>query len=203
MVVVASIRYALRAPGRSAVKFHTDFVVRRSQQRRVPQQSSGRRWLHQINPPAETSTDFSRDLSSAISGFRSLCGRKQRSSLSHRAQLDLRFGTFHSGRALALRTLAFNPLYPQRASTGPVNPGPMLCRERSRSRAIFQAVFSGFIRAISAPQPPAGCPPDRLWGPAPALTLPRSSAAPHPRFGLVQPPLRGRRRTPATVRPAG
>jgi hypothetical protein len=25
---------------------------------------------------------------------------------SHRAQLDLRFGTFHSGRALALRTLA-------------------------------------------------------------------------------------------------
>jgi hypothetical protein len=35
------------------------------------------------------------------------CGRKRRSSQSHRAQLDLRFGTFHSGRALALRTLAF------------------------------------------------------------------------------------------------
>jgi hypothetical protein len=43
---------------------------------------------------------FSREFSSAISGFRSLCGHQQRSSLSHRAQLDLPFGTFHSGRAL-------------------------------------------------------------------------------------------------------
>jgi len=92
----------MRHAHRIAVRFHTDFAVRRSQQRRVPQQSSGRRWLHQIIPPAKTSTGFSRDLSSAISGFRSLCGRKQRSSLSHRAHVDLRFGTFHSGRALAL-----------------------------------------------------------------------------------------------------
>jgi hypothetical protein len=60
-----------------------------------------------IIQPAKTSTGFSREFSSAISGFRSLCGRKQRSSFSHRAQLDLRFGTFHSGRALVLRTLAF------------------------------------------------------------------------------------------------
>jgi hypothetical protein len=91
-----------------AVHFNSTqiFAVRRSQQRRVPQQPSGRRWLHQIISPAKTSTGFSRDFSSAISGFRSLCGPKQRSSLSHRAQLDLRFGTFHSGRALALRTLA-------------------------------------------------------------------------------------------------
>jgi hypothetical protein len=53
--------------------------------RRVPQQPSGQRWLHQINPPAKTSKGFSREFSSAISGFRSLCGPKQRSSLSHRA----------------------------------------------------------------------------------------------------------------------
>src|SRR3982074_969569 len=36
MVVVASIRYALRAPGRYAVKFHTDFAVCRSQQDAFP-----------------------------------------------------------------------------------------------------------------------------------------------------------------------
>src|ERR1700712_6106601 len=59
-------------------------------------QPSVRRRPHQIILPANTSTGFSREFSSAISGFRSLCGRKQRSSLSHRASLDLRFGTFHS-----------------------------------------------------------------------------------------------------------
>ena len=87
-------------------QFQTDFAVRRGQQRHVPQQSGVRRRPHQIIPPAKTSTGFLREFSSAISGFRSLCGRNQRSSFSHRAQLDLRFGTFHSGRALALRTLA-------------------------------------------------------------------------------------------------
>jgi len=40
---------------------------------------------------------------------------------SHRASLDLRFGTFHSGRALALRTLAST-----RSIYGASNPGPML-----------------------------------------------------------------------------
>jgi len=45
-------------PDRRAVRFHTDFAVRRDQQRRVPQQSSAHRWLHQIIPPAKTSTGF-------------------------------------------------------------------------------------------------------------------------------------------------
>jgi hypothetical protein len=107
-----------RARNRRAVQFHANFVVRRDQQRRVPQQSSRRRRLHQIIPPAKASTGFSREFSSAISGFRSLCGRKQRSSLSHRAQLDLRFGTFHSGRALALRTLASTRNIPKRYLRG-------------------------------------------------------------------------------------
>jgi hypothetical protein len=73
--------HASRAPNHSAVRFHTDFAVRRGQQGRAPQQSSADRWLPQIIPPAKTSTGFSRDLSSAISGFRSLCGRKRRSTL--------------------------------------------------------------------------------------------------------------------------
>jgi hypothetical protein len=37
---------------------------------------------------------FLRKSSSAKSGFRSLCGHKQRSSISRRAQLDQRLGTF-------------------------------------------------------------------------------------------------------------
>jgi hypothetical protein len=48
---------------------------RRRQQRRAPHQPSGRRWLHQVIPPAKTSTGFYRGFSSAISGFRSLCGQ--------------------------------------------------------------------------------------------------------------------------------
>jgi len=48
---------------------------RRRQQRRAPHQLSGRRWLHQVIPPAKTSTGFYRGFSSAISGFRSLCGQ--------------------------------------------------------------------------------------------------------------------------------
>jgi hypothetical protein len=39
-----------------------------------------------IIQPGKTSPGFSREFPSAISGFRSLCGRKQRSSLSHRAR---------------------------------------------------------------------------------------------------------------------
>jgi hypothetical protein len=61
---------------------------------------------------------FLRKSLSAIQAFVRFCGRKQRSSLGHRAQLDLRFGTFSSGAALALRTLAFT-----RWTTGPA---PML-----------------------------------------------------------------------------
>ena len=129
------------------LNFTPIFAVRRSQQRRVPQQPSVCSRLHQVIPPAKTSTGFSREFSSAISGFRSLCGRKQRSSLSHRAQLDLRFGTFHSGRALALRTLASTRIFPE-GIYGASNPGPMLCSERSRSRAIFQVVFLPSNRAL-------------------------------------------------------
>jgi len=75
------IRFARlsRTPEQNRRLFPHRFTVRRSQQRRVPHQPGARRRPHQIIPPAKTSTGFERDFSSAISGFRSLCGRKQRS----------------------------------------------------------------------------------------------------------------------------
>jgi hypothetical protein len=91
-------------------------------------------WTKSFSPPKQAQV-FSREFPSAISGFRSLCGHQQRSSLSHRAQLDLPFGTFHFGAgSLSLkRTLAST-----RSIYGASNPGPMLCRERNRSRGIFK-----------------------------------------------------------------
>ena len=56
---------------------------------------------------------------------------------------DLRFGTFHSGRALALRTLAST-----RSIYGASNPGPMLWPEGNRSRRIFQVVFLHYSWAL-------------------------------------------------------
>jgi hypothetical protein len=63
----------------------------------LPHSPSVWRGLHQIIPPAKTSTGFSREFSSAISGFRSLCGRKRRSSLSHRAQVTCVLEPFTRG----------------------------------------------------------------------------------------------------------
>ena len=152
------IRHALHAPNRSAVKFHTDFAVRRGQQRRVPQQPGVRRPVHRFIQPAKTSTGFSRDFSSAISGFRSLCGRKQRSSLKPSRSIGPAFWNLSLGAgSLALRTLAFT-----RSIYGASNPGPMLWAERSRSRGIFQAIscipiglYEGNFRNATARRMPA------------------------------------------------
>jgi hypothetical protein len=131
------------------LNFTPIFAVRRSQQRRVPQQPSVRSRLHQVIPPAKTSTGFSREFSSAISGFRSLCGRKQRSSLSHRAQLDLRFGTFHSGRALALRTLASTRHIPKGYLPG-VSTGPATLDRCCGRNVVAPGEYSKwFFRALS------------------------------------------------------
>jgi hypothetical protein len=67
---------------------------------------------------------------------------------SRRAQRDLRFGTFHSGRALALRTLASNPC----ALRGQ-QPWTDVGNERSRSKGIFQVVFLRSNRALSGRLP--------------------------------------------------
>jgi len=144
----------------TAVQFHTDSAVRRAKTRSPT--PSLRRWLYQISPPAKTSTGFLREFSSAISGFRSLCGRKQRSSFSHRAQLDLRFGTFHSGRALALRTLASTRNIPSGVSTGPATLDR--CCERNvvapgqYSKWFFClpiGLYDGFFRPATARRTPA------------------------------------------------
>ena len=57
--------------------------------------------------------------------------------------------------------------------------------------------------AISGPPRPGGCPPDRLWRAAEALTLPPSSILRYRRFGLVPPPRPARRRAQAALPPAG
>ena len=100
------VRQASGATNHSAVQFHRDFTATRNRQGRIPQQRKLLPAAASIILLAKQAQVFLREYSSAISGFRSLCGQEQRSSFSHRAQLDLRFGTFHSGRALALRTLA-------------------------------------------------------------------------------------------------
>jgi hypothetical protein len=66
----------------------TDVVDHRAQQNAFPTRR------HMPANPVQLSPVFLRRSSSAKSGFRSLCGHEQRSSISHRAQLDQRFGTF-------------------------------------------------------------------------------------------------------------
>src|ERR1700737_77747 len=104
-------------PSRNAVHLRIDFAVCRVQQRRVPQPPAYiAGWTKSFSLPKQAQV-FSREFPSARSGFRSLCGRKQRSSLSHRAQYDLPFGTFHSG-GLSLSELWPSPV----VSMGPVTP---------------------------------------------------------------------------------
>jgi hypothetical protein len=107
-------------PDRLAVHRCTDGVVTRVQQARVPlppDDLAGR--IKSFNLPKQGQA-FVRDFRSASSGFRSLCGRKQRSSLSHRAQIDLPVGTFTRTGSLA-RILAAS-----RKFAGRANPVPML-----------------------------------------------------------------------------
>ena len=58
---------------------------------------------------------FLRKSSSAISGFRSLCGREQHSS-GYCARLDLRFGTFHSAGS-RFENSGLHPILPTGAAT--------------------------------------------------------------------------------------
>jgi hypothetical protein len=63
----------------AAAYVHTDLPYAAVNKDAFPTQSGVHRRPHQVIPPAKTSTGFERDFSGAISGFRSLCGRKQRS----------------------------------------------------------------------------------------------------------------------------
>jgi hypothetical protein len=80
------LRRPLYAAETDAPYLHTGFVDRRVQQRRVPQSPAAHRaCAAKIISPLHQIQVFLRESSSAISGFRSLRGRKQRSSFSHRA----------------------------------------------------------------------------------------------------------------------
>ena len=78
-----------------------------------------RRRLHQVIPPAKTSTGFSRDFSSAISGFRSLCGRKRRSSLKPSRSNGPAFWNLSLGAGSRFENSGLHPQYPFGVSTGP------------------------------------------------------------------------------------
>src|ERR1700687_953455 len=118
--------------------------------------------------------------------------------------MDLRFGTFHSGRALAVRTLA-SPriLYTHMAygvSTGPATLDR--CCERNvvapgEYSKWFFTLQSGFMGAISGPPPPGGYRPDRLSAAQEALTLWPSSMPGCRCFGPVPLPAPARLRAQA------
>jgi hypothetical protein len=102
---------------RIAVQFKSasNFVYSRVQQRRVPQPPAIASRTKSFSLPKQAQV-FSRESSSAISGFRSLCGREQRSSLSHRAQSGPGFWNLSLGAgSLISRELWHPPV----ASTGP------------------------------------------------------------------------------------
>ena len=139
------VRHASRAPIRNAVQFRIEVAVCRGRQKPVPHQPSVRRRPYQIISPAKTSTGFLREFSSAISGFRSLCGQEQRSSLKPSRSIRPAFWNLFPRDGLSLvRTLAST-----RSIYGASNPGPMLWPERSRSGGIFQEVFLHSNQALS------------------------------------------------------
>jgi hypothetical protein len=161
--VASPIRHASRTPDSSAVQLHTDVAVRRGQQRRAPQQSSERRWLHQIIPPAKTSKGFSREFSSAISGFRSLCGRKQRSCQKPSRSIGPAFWNLSLGAGSRSEN---SGLHPQHIPTG-VSTGPATL-DRCRGRNVVApgeyskwffcipiGLYRGFFRPATARRIPA------------------------------------------------
>ena len=100
-----------------------------------------------------------RKSSSAISGFRSLCGQEQHSS-SYCAQFDLRFGTFHSAGS-RFENSGLHPLLPTGPATLDRCCGRNVVAPGEYSKGFF-CVPKGLYRAI-------------LW-PATALGMPARSA---------------------------
>ena len=130
---------------------------------------------------------FLRKSSSAISGFRSLCGREQHSS-GYCARLDLRFGTFHSAGS-RFENSGPHPILPVGAATldrccerNVVAPGEyskrFFCVPIGPYRGILQPATALGMPARSALGAPAGVNPavaimlsiETLW-PSPASTM--------------------------------
>ena len=138
----------------------SEAVDHRVQQRRVPNPPA-----HASEPfilPANTSPVFLRKSSSAIQAFVRLRSHPRRSFIKSQSRpLGPAFRNLSSGAALALRSVARTSAF-TRSTTGPA---PMLWPERSRSRGIFQEVFtfqSGFMAAFFALPRPAEYQPGRL-----------------------------------------
>ena len=155
--------------------------------------------------PAKTSTGFSRDFSSAISGFRSLCGQQQRSSLKPSRSIGPAFWNLSLGAGSRFENSGLHPQYPFGVSTGPAtldrccNWNVVAPGEYSKR---FFGLQWGFMGAVSGPQRPAGCPPGRASEASAASNPPPSSIVPDRRFGPLRPRRRGYRRAPATAPPA-
>jgi len=104
---------------RGAVQFQTGFTVRRRQQRRAPHRSSGCRRPHQVITPAKTSTGFSREFSSAISGFRSLL-RSEAAQLSKPSRSSgPAFWNLSLGAGSRFENSGLHPRHPFGISAGP------------------------------------------------------------------------------------
>ena len=131
-------RYVSYASGSSAAQFRTD--CRKSRSTKTPPTVQRKPLLHQFIPPAKSSTGFSRDFSSAISGFRSLCGQKQRSSLKPSRSNGPAFWNLSLGAGSRFE----NPgLHPQHLRGQ--HPWTDVVTERNRSGGIFQVVFRFLI----------------------------------------------------------
>ena len=109
--------------------------------------------------PTNTSPVLFRKSSSAITGFRSLGGREQHSP-GYCAQLDLRFGTFHSAGS-RFENSGLHPLLPTGPATLDRCCGRNVVAPGEYSKGFF-CVPKGLYRAI-------------LW-PATALGMPARSA---------------------------
>ena len=106
---------------------------------------------------------FLRKSSSAISGFRSLCGREQHSS-GYCARLDLRFGTFHSAGS-RFENSGLHPILPTGATTLDRCCGRNVVAPGQYSKRFF-CVPIGLYRAILWPATALGMPARSAFGAA-------------------------------------
>ena len=110
----------------------------------------------------QTSTAFSRNSLGAMIRL-SFALRSEAAQLFQPSRsIDLRFGTFHSGRALALRTLASTRNIPLRGSTGPATLdrrcGRNVVANGEYSKWFFCLpirLYDGFLRPATARRMPA------------------------------------------------
>ena len=115
---------------------------------------------------------FLRKSSSAISGFRSLCGREQHSS-GYCARLDLRFGTFHSAGS-RFENSGLHPILPVVAATLDRRCGRKVVAPGEYSKRFFCVPigpYRGILRPATALWMPARSALGTLAGVNPAVVM--------------------------------